>query len=138
MLDQISASKPPEQLEIEESKILSEPITLGVTETSKTTQTIRVPVSRLDRLQNLVSETVIRQAQLLRLNDAIQATNDQLSEQFLQFVEDNEQAVRELQDQIQQVRMVPVGTIFAPMKRVVRDFASRNQKQIRQIGRAHV
>ena len=131
MLDQISASKPPEQLEIEESKILSEPITLGVTETSKTTQTIRVPVSRLDRLQNLVSETVIRQAQLLRLNDAIQATNDQLSEQFLQFVEDNEQAVRELQDQIQQVRMVPVGTIFAPMKRVVRDFASRNQKQIR-------
>ena len=55
-----------------------------------------MPVSRLDRLQNLVSETVIRQARLLRLNEAIQATDDELGEQFLQFVEDNEQAVREL------------------------------------------
>ena len=102
-----------------------------VTELPKPSQTIRVPVSRLDRLQNLVSETVIRQARLLRLNDAIQATDDQLGEQFLQFVEDNEQAVRELQDQIQQVRMIPVGTIFSPMKRVVRDFANRHQKQIK-------
>ena len=74
---------------------------------------------------------MIRQARLLSLNEAIQATDDELGEQFLQFVEDNEQAVRELQDQIQQVRMVPVGTIFSPMKRVVREFATRHQKQIK-------
>ncbi|MGA1559383.1 MAG: chemotaxis protein CheA [bacterium] len=129
MLAQISAKD--EQIEYSEPSQNPELMEVDVVELPKTSQTIRVPVSRLDRLQNLVSETVIRQARLLRLNDAIQATDDQLGEQFLQFVEDNEQAVRELQDQIQQVRMVPVGTIFSPMKRVVRDFANRHQKQIK-------
>jgi len=129
MLAQISAKD--EKNEYSEPSQNPELMEVDVLELPKTSQTIRVPVSRLDRLQNLVSETVIRQARLLRLNDAIQATDDQLGEQFLQFVEDNEQAVRELQDQIQQVRMVPVGTIFSPMKRVVRDFAKRHQKQIK-------
>ena len=129
MLAQISAKD--EKNEYSEPSQNPELMEADVVELPKTSQTIRVPVSRLDRLQNLVSETVIRQARLLRLNDAIQATDDQLGEQFLQFVEDNEQAVRELQDQIQQVRMIPVGTIFSPMKRVVRDFANRHQKQIK-------
>ncbi len=129
MLEQISAQEG--QFEQSEPIQNTELMEADVVELPKTSQTIRVPVSRLDRLQNLVSETVIRQARLLRLNDAIQATDDQLGEQFLQFVEDSEQAVRELQDQIQQVRMIPVGTIFSPMKRVVRDFANRHQKQIK-------
>ena len=129
MLTQISSQE--EKFERIEQSQQPKLIETDVLELPKTSQTIRVPVSRLDRLQNLVSETVIRQARLLRLNDAIQATDDQLGEQFLQFVEDNEQAVRELQDQIQQVRMIPVGTIFSPMKRVVRDFANRHQKQIK-------
>ena len=50
---------------------------------------------------------------------------------LLQFVEDNEKSVRELQDQILQVRMIPVGSIFTPMKRTVRDFANTNNKKIR-------
>jgi len=131
MLQQISAGESVDPLTFAESTKAEDEGPEETVEIPKVSQTIRVPVSRLDRLQNLVSETVIRQARLLSLNEAIQATDDQLGEQFLQFVEDNEQAVRELQDQIQQVRMVPVGTIFSPMKRVVREFATRHQKQIK-------
>ncbi len=131
MLQQISAGESVDPLTFAESTKTEDEGPQEAVEIPKVSQTIRVPVSRLDRLQNLVSETVIRQARLLRLNEAIQATDDELGEQFLQFVEDNEQAVRELQDQIQQVRMVPVGTIFSPMKRVVREFATRHQKQIK-------
>ncbi len=131
MLQQISAGESVDPLTFAESTNTEDEGPEEAVEIPKVSQTIRVPVSRLDRLQNLVSETVIRQARLLRLNEAIQATDDELGEQFLQFVEDNEQAVRELQDQIQQVRMVPVGTIFSPMKRVVREFATRHQKQIK-------
>ena len=131
MLKQISDGESVDQLTFAESTKTQYEDPEEAVEIPKVSQTIRVPVSRLDRLQNLVSETVIRQARLLRLNEAIQATDDELGEQFLQFVEDNEQAVRELQDQIQQVRMVPVGTIFSPMKRVVREFATRHQKQIK-------
>ena len=131
MLQQISEGESVDQLTFAKSTKTQDEDSEEAVQIPKVSQTIRVPVSRLDRLQNLVSETVIRQARLLRLNEAIQATDDQLGEQFLQFVEDNEQAVRELQDQIQQVRMVPVGTIFSPMKRVVREFATRHDKQIK-------
>ena len=131
MLQQISEGESVDQLTFAESTKTQDEDSEEAVDIPKVSQTIRVPISRLDRLQNLVSETVIRQARLLRLNEAIQATDDQLGEQFLQFVEDNEQAVRELQDQIQQVRMVPVGTIFSPMKRVVREFATRHHKQIK-------
>ncbi|MEC8358485.1 MAG: chemotaxis protein CheA [SAR324 cluster bacterium] len=131
MLQQISEGESVDPLTLAESTKAEDEGPEEAVEIPKVSHTIRVPVSRLDRLQNLVSETVIHQARLLSLNEAIQATDDELGEQFLQFVEDNEQAVRELQDQIQQVRMVPVGTIFSPMKRVVREFATRHQKQIK-------
>ena len=56
--------------------------------------------------------------------------DESLGEMLSQFVEDNEKSVRELQDQILQVRMIPVGSIFTPMRRTVRDFANRNNKKI--------
>ncbi len=94
MLQQISAGESVDPLTFAESTKTEDEGPEEAVEIPKVSQTIRVPVSRLDRLQNLVSETVIRQARLLRLNEAIQATDDELGEQFLQFVEDNEQAVK--------------------------------------------
>ena len=89
----------------------------------QTVQSIRVAVEKLDKLQNLVGETVINQSRLHQLSEQIMAVDDSLGEMLSQFVEDNEKSVRELQDQILQVRMIPVGSIFTPMRRTVRDFA---------------
>ena len=94
-------------------------------------QSIRVAVERLDKLQNLVGETVINQSRLQRLSEQIMGVDENLGEVLLQFVEDNGQSIRELQDLILQVRMIPVGSIFTPMKRTVRDFANRSGKKIR-------
>ncbi len=96
----------------------------------QTVQSIRVAVEKLDKLQNLVGETVINQSRLHQLSEQIMAVDDSLGEMLSQFVEDNEKSVRELQDQILQVRMIPVGSIFTPMRRTVRDFANRNNKKI--------
>ena len=98
---------------------------------SKTTQSIRVTVERLDKLQNLVGETVINQSRLHLLSEQIMRVDDNLGEMLLQFVEDNEKSVQELQDQILQVRMIPVGSILNNMKRTVRDYATRSKKKIR-------
>ena len=98
---------------------------------SKTTQSIRVTVERLDKLQNLVGETVINQARLHLLSEQIMKVDDNLGEVLLQFVEDNEKSVQELQDQILQVRMIPVGSILNNMKRTVRDYATKSKKKIR-------
>ena len=98
---------------------------------SKATQSIRVTVERLDKLQNLVGETVINQARLHLLSEQIMKVDDNLGEVLLQFVEDNEKSVQELQDQILQVRMIPVGSILNNMKRTVRDYATKSKKKIR-------
>ncbi|MBV52228.1 MAG: hypothetical protein CMH77_07025 [Nitrospinae bacterium] len=94
------------------------------------TQTIRVNVDKLDDLQNLVGETVINQSRLKRLGEEIMAADEHLGDMVLQFLEDSETCVRTLQDRIQQVRMVQLGTLFAPLKRVVRDYAVHEDKQI--------
>jgi len=96
----------------------------------QTVQSIRVAVEKLDKLQNLVGETVINQSRLNQLSGQIMAVDESLGEMLSQFVEDNEKSVRELQDQILQVRMIPVGSIFTPMRRTVRDYANRNNKKI--------
>ena len=96
----------------------------------QTVQSIRVAVEKLDKLQNLVGETVINQSRLHQLSSQIMTVDENLGELLSQFVEDNEKSVRELQDQILQVRMIPVGSIFTPMRRTVRDFANRNNKKI--------
>ena len=98
---------------------------------SKTTQSIRVTVERLDKLQNLVGETVINQARLHLLSDKIMEIDVKLGEMLEQFVEDNEKSVQELQDQILQVRMIPVGSILNNMKRTVRDYATKSKKKIK-------
>ncbi len=46
-------------------------------------------------------------------------------------MEENEKSVQELQDQILQVRMIPVGSILNNMKRTVRDYATKSKKKIR-------
>ena len=97
----------------------------------KTTQSIRVTIDKLDKLQNLVGETVINQARLHLLSERIMKVDDSLGEMLLQFVEDNEKSVQELQDQILQVRMIPVGSILNNMKRTVRDYATRSKKKIK-------
>ena len=98
---------------------------------SKASQSIRVTVERLDKLQNLVGETVINQARLHLLSDKIMEIDVKLGEMLEQFVEDNEKSVQELQDQILQVRMIPVGSILNNMKRTVRDYATKSKKKIR-------
>jgi len=98
---------------------------------SKASQSIRVTIERLDKLQNLVGETVINQARLHLLSEQIMKVDDNLGEVLLQFVEDNEKSVQELQDQILQVRMIPVGSILNNMKRTVRDYATKSKKKIR-------
>ena len=97
----------------------------------KATQSIRVTTDKLDKLQNLVGETVINQARLHRLSDKIMEIDVNLGEMLLQFVEDNEKSVYELQEQILQVRMIPVGSILNNMKRTVRDYATRSKKKIK-------
>jgi len=98
-------------------------------------QTIRIDVTRLDELMNLVGELVVHKTRLaqsaslltLRLGDdplARQADED--SQQFARIA-------GQLQDQVTGLRMLPIETVFNRFPRVVRDIAARLNKEVQLV-----
>ncbi len=86
--------------------------------------TVRVPASRLDRLVNLVGELVMNQSRLATAAYAFRAPELDAP------VEEIERLVAELRDDVLQIRMMPIGTIFARFRRLVRDLSLQLGKEI--------
>lgn len=98
-------------------------------------QTIRIDVSRLDELMNLVGELVVHKT---RLAQSAQALTGRLGDDPLaqQADEDSQQFARiagQLQDQVTGLRMLPIETVFNRFPRVVRDIAARLQKEVQLV-----
>ena len=98
-------------------------------------QTIRIDVSRLDELMNLVGELVVHKT---RLAQSAQALTVRLGDDPLaqQADEDSQQFARiagQLQDQVTGLRMLPIETVFNRFPRVVRDIAARLQKEVQLV-----
>jgi two-component system, chemotaxis family, sensor kinase CheA len=98
-------------------------------------QTIRIDVTRLDELMNLVGELVVHKtrlaqsAQLLTLrlgDDPLARQADEDSQQFARIA-------GQLQDQVTGLRMLPIETVFNRFPRVVRDIAARLNKEVQLV-----
>jgi two-component system chemotaxis sensor kinase CheA len=90
-------------------------------------ESIRVHVSRVDELMNMVGELVIAQSMMsASLTDA-SADRMQLVEEAVEVLERN---TRALQECVMAIRMVPVGTVFSRLGRLVRDGAAALGKQV--------
>ncbi|MCH4150996.1 MAG: chemotaxis protein CheA [Sphingobium sp.] len=85
-------------------------------------QTIRIDVTRLDMLLNLVGELVIRNSIL----------NDRLSPEDHERVELPQLArlTREIQDNVMSLRAQPIRQAFSRVPRIVRELCSATQKQV--------
>jgi two-component system chemotaxis sensor kinase CheA len=99
---------------------------------ARSEEVVRVSVEKLDTLLNLVGELVI-------YNSGFIATNQQLREQYgkTRFVYDLEEKTealsaltRDLQDGIMKARMLPIASVFNRFRRVVRDLAKANDKNV--------
>ena len=98
-------------------------------------QTIRIDVSRLDELMNLVGELVVHKT---RLAQSAQLLATRLGDDPLarQADEDSQQFARiagQLQDQVTGLRMLPIETVFNRFPRVVRDIAQRLNKEVQLV-----
>ena len=88
---------------------------------------IRVSVEKIDELMNTVGELVITQAMLSQLGMMIEgATAEKLRAGLAQL----ERNMRELQESVMRVRMLPISFVFSRFPRMVRDLAQRLGKQI--------
>ena len=80
---------------------------------------------------NLVGETVINQARLKELGQEFRILNRKLGDRYQQIIDDSDIVVRELQDQVMNIRMVPIKGAFLPLQRIVRDYSVKSGKKIK-------
>jgi two-component system chemotaxis sensor kinase CheA len=89
---------------------------------------IRVAVSKVDALINLVGELVITQAMLKQQSAALDPV---LNEKLLNGLNTLDRNTRDLQEAVMGVRMMPVEFVFSRFPRMVRDLAGKLGKQVR-------
>ncbi len=87
--------------------------------------TIRVDVSLLDKLMNLVGELVLARNQIMRFNTQKDDSVLNAISQRLNLI------TTELQESVMKTRMQPIGVVWNKLPRVVRDVAHSLGKQIK-------
>ena len=88
-------------------------------------QSVRVDIEQLDKLMNLVEELAITK---LRLTEIGAKTG---SVDLKSIIEELNRLTDDLQTEVMQVRLVPVGQIFERFPRLVRDLAKEEGKLVR-------
>ncbi len=88
---------------------------------------IRVSTEKVDELMNTVGELVITQSMLTQLGEKI---GGNLSTQLRAGLAQLERNVRELQESVMRVRMLPISFVFSRFPRMVRDLSGRLGKQV--------
>jgi len=92
---------------------------------SASDSTIRVDVSLLDQLMNLVGELVLARNQVLQFTNTIEEKGLLATSQRLNLI------TTELQEGVMKTRMQPIGNIWSKFPRTVRDVALGCGKQVR-------
>ena len=104
----------------------------GAVSKSAHEQTIRVEVSRLDSLMNLMGELVLGRNSLMQATNQISATTEgtPASENLNRAATSVNFITTELQTAVMRMRMQPVGKVFSKFPRLVRDLTRDSGKQI--------
>ncbi len=90
--------------------------------------TIRVATDKIDSLVDLVGELVIAQAMVAQLAEHIEGPR---AEDLRESVSVLERHLRDLQERVLGIRMLPIGSLFGRFDRVVRDTATAIGKPVR-------
>jgi len=108
---------------------------------TKTVQTVRVDVQRLDTLMNLVGELVIDRTRLNRFAEIFAgrfgAGSGELVDTLNEISSHLGQVTGDLHEHIMKARMLPVAQVFSRFPRMVRDLAQKMNKEINFIVEGH-
>lgn len=88
---------------------------------------IRVSTEKIDELMNTVGELVITQSMLTQLGSKF---SGHVAEQLRSGLATLERNVRELQESVMRVRMLPISFVFSRFPRMVRDLSGRLGKHV--------
>ena len=89
--------------------------------------TLRVSVSKVDQLINLMGELVITQAMLAQKSREL---DDASNQPLLAGLADLDRNTRDLQEAVMSIRMIPMSVVFNRFPRMLRDLASKLGKKV--------
>jgi two-component system chemotaxis sensor kinase CheA len=95
-------------------------------------QTLRIDVERLDHLMNLIGELVIDRTRMTQITKTLDSRyhEDDMVQALSKTSSHITKVVDELQEGTLTVRMLPVGTVFGGLPRMVRDLAVSVKKNV--------
>ncbi len=98
----------------------------------KVSETVRIDVRRLDNLMNQIGELVVARTAFTRTGSILSARyrDDQDVLSLTRTITNVSKIIDDLQLDITEARMMPVGTVFNRFPRMVRDLAQKAGKQI--------
>jgi two-component system, chemotaxis family, sensor kinase CheA len=96
--------------------------------TSNNNNSIRVNLDKIDLLMNNVGDLVITNAMLTQFSSTIEETKTRNS--VLERLELLERHIRDMQDSIMSIRMVPMDSIYSKFPKVVRDISKKLGKKV--------
>ncbi len=94
---------------------------------SKESSSIRVDTNKIDSLVNLVGELVITQSMIMMVGNEV---HGEVEDKLNVAVEELSRNIREIQEAVMSMRMLPMSFAFNRFPRVVRDLASKLGKKI--------
>ncbi|RXI24977.1 chemotaxis protein CheA [Aliarcobacter trophiarum] len=95
---------------------------------SNNNNSIRVNLDKIDLLMNNVGDLVITNAMLTQFSSTIEETKIRGS--VLERLELLERHIRDMQDSIMSIRMVPMDSIYSKFPKVVRDISKKLGKKV--------
>ena len=93
----------------------------------RSAETVKVDTQKLDNLVNLVGELVIANALVNEVLGNTNNTNTSANKNLSHF----NKIVKDIQDQVMSMRMVPLKSTFQKMARLVRDVSTKVGKKVR-------
>jgi len=90
---------------------------------------IRVNLDKIDQLMNRVGDLVITKSMLFQFTESI--NDDHLYKEIHERLTDLDRDIRELQESVMSVRMVPMESVYSRLPKMVRDLAKKLDKKIK-------
>jgi two-component system chemotaxis sensor kinase CheA len=90
---------------------------------------IRVNLDKIDQLMNRVGDLVITKSMLFQFAESLK--NDTIYKAIFEKLSDLDRDIRELQESVMSVRMVPMENVYSRLPKMVRDLAKKLDKKIK-------
>lgn len=102
----------------------------AVTTAEKQESSIRVSISKIDQMVDMVGELVIAQSMLSRFGLLADQLNAPWADELKEGLVDIERHTRAMQESVMSIRMMPISFAFNRMPRIVHDVSAKLEKDI--------